>query len=215
MVTGEIGDDDLTTVAPTPPRPGVDLGVAGSLSQTRERLRNKRRAQVGPPWRDRMSVAAATVGLVCGTALEALIGGAARPGPVTVVAALLFLAGITRSSWVLWVRHSPTAGERNLSLTIAAERRAGRALAAALTGSPWVLFHDRRLPHSEHRVPFLAAGPGGIALIAVLPAGPYLILAPTGVRAGEDELTLGWLPARVWESRYLMQQLARHAVRKG
>jgi len=57
-------------------------------------------------------------------------------------------------------------------------------------------------------VPFLAVGPGGIAVIAVLPAGPYLILVPTGVKAGEDELTSGWLPARVWESHYLLQQLA-------
>lgn len=71
-----------------------------------------------------------------------------------------------------------------------------------------MLFHDRRLPHIEHRVPFLAAGPSGLAVIAVLPSGPYLIMTPIGVKAGEDELTSGWLPARLWESRYLLQQRA-------
>lgn len=50
-------------------------------------------------------------------------------------------------------------------------------------------------------------------MIAILPAGPYLILTPTGVKAGEDELTSGWLPARIWESRYLLQQPAGATTR--
>lgn len=159
-----------------------------------------------------MSVVAATIALCCSILLGALIGGAALPGPapVTVVGLGLLVAG---SLWVLSLGYGPAAGERTLGLAIAAEKRAGRELAAALAGSPWVLLHDRRLPHSEHRVPFLVVGPGGIAVIAILPAGPYLIMTPTGVKAGEDELTSGWLPARIWESRYLLQQLVGATTR--
>lgn len=212
MITGQIGDDDLTQVAPTPPRPGVDLGVAGSLVRTRERLRRERRVKVGPPWRDRMSVVAAIIALSCSILLGALIGGAALPGPAPVIVLGLGLL-VTGSLWVLWLRYGPAVGERTLSFAIAAEKRAGRELAAALAGSPWVLLHDRRLPHSEHRVPFLVVGPGGIAVVAILPSGPYLIMTPTGVRAGEDELTSGWLPTRIWEARYLLQQLVDATAR--
>jgi len=152
MITGQVGDDDLTKVAPTPPRPGVDLGVAGSLLQTRERMRRERRAAVGPPWRDRISVAAAAVALSCSISLGGVIGGAALPGPALVSALVfgLLVAGIVGALWVLSLRHGPTVAEKTLRLAIAAEKRAGRELAAALTSSPWVLLHDRLLPHSEH-----------------------------------------------------------------
>lgn len=65
MITGAVGDDDLALVAPTPARPGIDLGIAGSLIQTRERLRSERLEELGPPWRDRRSIAAVTVLLCC------------------------------------------------------------------------------------------------------------------------------------------------------
>ena len=126
---------------------------------------------------------------------------------------MVLIVGISGSAWVLLVRYGPTPAERNLAAAIAAEQRASRELAAALAGTSWVLYHDRRLPHSEHRVPFIAVGPAGVALIAILPAGPYLILTPAGVKAGEDELSSGWLPARIWESRYLMRQLSNVATR--
>lgn len=90
---------------------------------------------------------------------------------------------------------------------MAAERRVGRQLQVALAGSSWVLLHDRLLPHTGHRVPFLAVGPSGVAVVAVLPAGPYLILDPYGLRAGDDELVAGWLPTRMWEGQYLLQHL--------
>jgi hypothetical protein len=215
MITGSIGDDDFTQVAPTPDRDGVDLGVAGSLVQARTRLRIQRRADLGPPYRDTITVAAATALLACAVAGGVLIGGGRLPGPAVLSAllAVVLIVGAAGSAWVLIVRYGPTTAEQSLTAAIAAEQRAGRELAAALAGASWVLFHDRRLPHSEHRVPFIAVGPAGVALIAILPAGPYLILTPAGVKAGEDELTSGWLPARIWESRYLMRQLIDIATR--
>lgn len=44
VAPGVIGDDHTTRVTPSPPRPGVDLGIAGSLVQARTRLRRDRRA---------------------------------------------------------------------------------------------------------------------------------------------------------------------------
>ena len=213
MITAAISDDDMIDVAPTPPRPGVDRGIAGSLIQARDRLRAQRREQMDPPWRDRVSITAAAVMIGSGTVLGVLIGGGAALGVATVLAAGALVALAAAALVVLWWRHGPSAGERTLNSAIAAEQHAGRALAAALAGSSWVLLHDRRLPHSEHRVPFLAVGPAGIVVIALLPAGPYLILTPGGVRAGDDELASGWIPARVWEARFLMRQLADAATR--
>jgi len=209
MVTGAVGDDDMTPISPAPTRDGVDLGVAGSLIQARERVRDQRRQQLGPLYRDRMTVIAALILLACAVVLGLFVGGLRVPGPgaFTVIVGGALLAGIMGAGWILAVRHGPTTAERTLSATIAAEQRAARELTAALSGSSWMLLHDRRLPGSEHRVPFIAVGPAGVALIAIVPAGPYLILAPSGVKAGEDELAFGWLPARVWEARYLMRQL--------
>ena len=195
-ITGSVGDDDMTQVVPTPDRDGVDLGVAGSLRQARTQLRIKQRADLGPPYRDRITVAAAVGLLGCAVTLGLVVGGRRLPGPriLTGLLATVLLVGIIASAWALLVRYGPTAAERNLTTAITAEQRAGRELAAALAGTSWVLYHDRRLPHSEHRVPFIAVGPAGVALIAILPAGPYLILTPAGVKAGEDELSSGWLP---------------------
>lgn len=63
---------------------------------------------------------------------------------------------------------------------ITVEERIGRQLRAALAGSSWVLLHDRLLPGTEEQAPFFAVGPPGLALVAVLPPGPYLILTPPG-----------------------------------
>ena len=210
MITGAVGDDDLTQVAPTPSRPGADLGIAGSLVQTRDQLRARRRDDRGPFFRDRITITAGLILLACAVGLGAIVGGGRIPGPaiLTVLLGVVLIIGVGGSAWFLLVRYGPTAAERNLHSVITAEQRAGDDLAASLAGSPWVLLHDRRLPHSEHRVPFIAVGPAGIALISILPAGPYLILVPGGVKAGEDELAFGWLPARVWEARYLMRNLS-------
>jgi hypothetical protein len=215
MITGAVGDDEMTQVAPTPDRDGVDLGVAGSLTQARARLRARRRADFGPPYSDWITVTAAAVLLICAVAVGVVMGGGTLPGPaiLTWLLALILSVGAIGSAWVLIVRYGPTPAERNLTAAVAAEQKAGRELAAALAGTSWVLLHDRRLPHSEHRVPFVAVGPAGVALIAILPAGPYLILNPVGIKAGDDELSSGWLPARIWESRYLMRQLTDVATR--
>jgi hypothetical protein len=215
MITASVGDEEMTQVAPTPDREGIDLGVAGSLVQARARLRVQHRADLGPAYRDKITVAAAVVLLACAVAGGVVIGGGRLPGPtiLTVLLVMVLVVGLGGSAWVLVVRNGPTPAERNLTTAITAEQRAGRDLVAGLAGTAWVLFHDRRLPHSEHRVPFLAVGPAGVALIGVVPAGPYLILTPTGVKAGDDELTSGWLPARLWEARYLMRQLSGIATR--
>ena len=214
-ITGSVGDDDMTQVVPTPDRDGVDLGIAGSLRQARTQLRIQQREDLGPPYRDRITVVAAVALLACAVTFGLVVGGLRLPGPgfLTGLLAVVLIVGIIASGWVLIVRYGPTAAERHLAAAIAAEQRAGRELAAALAGTSWVLYHDRRLPHSEHRVPFIAVGPAGVALIAILPAGPYLILTPAGVKAGDDELSSGWLPARIWESRYLMRQLTNVATR--
>lgn len=67
-----------------------------------------------------------------------MIGGAALPGPVpvTVLVFGLLVAATVWSLCVLWLRYGPAAGGRSLSLVVAAEKRAGRELAAALAGSP-------------------------------------------------------------------------------
>jgi hypothetical protein len=208
MITGEVGDDQLTEVAPTPARAGVDLGVAGSVTQTRDQLAVQRRVDRGPFLRDPISLVAGSVLVVCALIVGAVIGTGRVHAAVVVVVSLVMVAAIAASAWVLLVRYGPSTAERTLRATISAEQRAGHDLVAVLAGSPWVLLHDRRLPLSEHRVPFIAVGPAGIALISVLPAGPYLILSPSGVKAGEDELAYGWLPARIWEARYLMRNLS-------
>lgn len=210
MITGAIGDDGLTEVAPTPARSGVDLGFAGSLVQARDRLRAQRSKDLGPFYRDRVTIVAGAALLVCAMGLGVVLAGGRVPGSGvwTVVVGIVAAAGVTATVWFLLVRYGPTEAVRTLSGAITAERRAGRELEAALAGSGSVLLHDRRLPHSEHRVPFVAIGPAGIAVIAIVPAGPYLILTPSGVKAGGDELAYGWLPARVWEARYLMRQLS-------
>lgn len=210
MITGAIGNDELTEVAPTPERVGVDLGVAGSLLQTGDRLAAQRRAARGPFLRDRVSLGGGMVLVVCAVALGVIAGGGRIPGPavVTGVVGLATVAGLSVAVWFLMVRYGASTAERSLRAAAVAEQRAGHDLAAALAGSSWVLLHDRRLPNSEHRVPFIAVGPAGVALVSVLPAGPYLILAPGGVKAGDDELAYGWLPARIWEARYLMRQLS-------
>lgn len=207
MVTGAVGDEELTEIAPTTPRVGTDLGVAGSLIQARAKLRREWREEIGVPWRDGRSVAAAAVVVISGTVLGILIARA-NLGPLTFLAGGLLIALAGGALWALWVRHGPIAGERNLTRIIVAEQRAGRELTAALAGSAWVLLHDRRLPQTEHRVPFLAVGPGGIAVIAILPAGPYRVLTPVGLVAGDDELGSAWLPARIWEARFLMRRLS-------
>lgn len=207
MITGAVGDDDLTAVAPSPQRDGTDLGVAGSLDQMRRRLKVERRHELGPPLSDRITVTAVAVLVGCAFGVGVLVTGA-LPLQVAVPIGALLLAGAAGSGWVLAVRYGPSTAERALQATISAEQRADHDLVAALAGSPWVLLHDRRLPLSEHRVPFIAVGPAGIAVISILPAGPYLILTPTGVKAGEDELAYGWLPARIWEARYLMRTLS-------
>lgn len=204
VVSGVIGDDPVTPVIPTPPRPGVDRGVAGSLIQARTRLRQDRRERIGPPWRDAWTMGAVAAIVLCGLGLWGL--GGLPPGPRLALSLLLGAVAVG-GGWVLYVRRGPVVGERPLVRAIAAEQRVSRQLEAALAGTSWVLLHDRLLPHTEHRVPFLAVGPSGVALVAVLPPGPYLILAPYGLRAGEDELVSGWLPTRMWEGRYLLQQL--------
>lgn len=206
MVSGSIGDADLTEVAPTPMRPGVDLGVGGSLLQTRARLAAQRAEARGSLLRDRTSLAAGSILVVCAVGLCALAAGV-LPRPMAVVGALVLALVLCGAAWFLRVRFGPTPAERRLRLAAAAERRAGEQLAAQLAGSSWVVLHDRRLPCSEHRVPFIAVGPAGVALVSVLPPGPYLILEGGGVKAGDDELTDGWLPARIWEARYLVRQL--------
>jgi len=209
VVSGVVGDDHVTPMTPSAPRAGVDRGVAGSLIQARSKLRRDRRRQIGPPWRDLWSIVPVAAIVACVVGLRWLI-------TLTSGLLLLFLPlaiVIAVSRWVLYLRRGPAVGERAISRTVTAEQRVGRQLQAALAGSSWVLFHDRLLPHTEHRVPFLAVGPSGVALVAVLPPGPYLILAPTGVRAGDDELVAGWLPARMWEGRYLLQQLMADPAR--
>ena len=130
MITGAIGDDDLTQVAPTPPRPGVDLGDAGSLVQVRDQLRRRHSADRGPLTRDRVTIMAILILLASAVGVGTIIGGAKIPGPtilavLLVPALLIILAG---SAWVLLVRYGPTAADRNLSATITAEQRAGRDL---------------------------------------------------------------------------------------
>src|SRR4051812_31709391 len=107
MVTGAAGDDDMTPMSPAPARDGVDLGVAGSLTQARERVRDQRRQQLGPLYRDPMMVIAALILLVCAVVLGLLVGGLRVPGPgaFTVIVGGVLLAGIVGAGWVLAVRH--------------------------------------------------------------------------------------------------------------
>ena len=209
MTTGHIGDADLTEVAPTPARPGLDLGIAGSLIQTRDELRAQRRAVRSAAVREPATLTAGAV-LLAGVIVVGVLAGAGMiPGHGVLIPLLggVAAAAVLVSGWFLVRRLGPSPAERALGSAIAAERRAGEELAAALVGTTWVLLHDRRLPHSEHRVPFVAVGPGGVALITIVPAGPYQAL-DGAVKAGSDELTSGWLPARVWEASYLMRCLS-------
>ncbi|HEY5848707.1 MAG TPA: hypothetical protein VIT42_18145 [Microlunatus sp.] len=156
---------------------------------------------------DRITVTAVAVLVGCAFGVGVLVTGA-LPLQVAVLIGVLLLAGAAGSAWMLAVRYGPTRGERNLALTIDAENRAGRELADAVAGSSWVLFHDRRLSARRASGVVHRRWSGGNSVDRDLPAGPYLILAPSGVKAGEDELAYGWLPARVWEARYLMRQLS-------
>lgn len=210
MYFGTVGDDTLTPVTPSAPRPGADRGAAGSLVQARDKLRRDRRERIGPPWRDLWSVVPVAALIAAGVGLRWL--GTLTPGPLSVLV-FPFLIVVAVAGYILYVRRGPVAGAGPLTRTITAERRVGRQLQDALAGSSWVVLHDRLLPQTEHRVPFLAVGPSGVALIAVLPPGPYLILKPTGVMAGDDELGSAWVPARMWELRYLLQQLLANPAR--
>ena len=109
-ITGSVGDDDMTQVVPTPDRDGVDLGVAGSLRQARTQLRIQQRADLGPPYRDRITVVAAVALLACAVTLGLVVGGLRLPGPgfLTGLLAVVLIVGIIGSAWVLIVRYGPT-----------------------------------------------------------------------------------------------------------
>ena len=118
-IAGEVGDQELTEIASMPPRAGVDLGVAGSLVQARDRLRSERRAKAGRGWRDGRTAVAVAVVVGAATLLGGLFG-AASPGLLTGLAGALLVVLAAGALWVLWVRHGPhgpTVGERNLSRT--------------------------------------------------------------------------------------------------
>src|SRR5690348_5236157 len=105
MITGSIGDDDITQVAPTPDRDGVDLGVAGSLDQARTQLRAQHRAELGPPYRDKLTVWSAVALLVCTLAGGVFLGGGRLPGPAvfTGLLGVVLAVGAIGSGWVLIV----------------------------------------------------------------------------------------------------------------
>src|SRR4051794_10727249 len=102
MVTGAVGDDDLTPMSPAPARDGIDVGVAGSLIQARERVRDQRRQHLGPLYRDRMTVIAALILLVCAVVLGLFVGGLRVPGPgaFTGIVGGVLLAGRDRGCWL-------------------------------------------------------------------------------------------------------------------
>lgn len=204
--------DDSVPMPHAEPRPGGDLGFAGSLIQARNQVRRDRYAHLGSPWRDPTTLICA---VVIALAVAGFTASVITQDTVVNVGTLLtaLIAGL--SVTVLIHRYLPSKGEQHLARQITAEVRAGNFLASALTGTGWVLLHDRRLPHTEHRVPFLAAGPGGLAIISMLPPGPYQVLQPTGVLAGDDELTHGWMLTRLWETRHLVRELAGHGISQG
>ncbi len=203
-IMGAVGDDEITRVAPTPRREGVDLGVAGSLVQTWQQLRAERRTPGRWPLR---RVVLAVTGLVVAAGGVVAIATGWLGVELLAIVFLGLAVFAFAAAQAFGASRRATEGERRLGAVIAAEQNAGRQLASALAGTGWVLLHDRRLPNTEHRVPFLCVGPAGVVVVSMLPPGPYLILEPAGVRAGESELAFGWMPTRIWEVRYLVEAL--------
>lgn len=211
VVFGRAGDPQMVPATPAVSRPCVDLGVAGSLTQTRRQLTAERRARLGPVWSDPKTIVPSLLLIAAAGCAVLSVTVKALPGnPWLVVPAAAAVIAVS-VAW-LWVRRGWSAAERSLFRTEVAETQAATELGKALKGTSWVVLHDRLLPGTEHRVAFLAVGPAGVAILTLVPRGPYLV-SSDGLRAGEEELTASWLPTRTWETRSVLEALGRTPTR--
>ncbi len=212
VIFGAPGDPSLVPAAPAAPRPAVDLGVAGSLTQTRRRVRAARKAQLGPALADPRTLVPALLLITAVAYAVAVVAVESIPGRPWLVVPLAVLVAAAAAGW-LALRRGWSAEEWDLWRTEVAEEAASRGLRRSFQGTPWVLLHDRLLPGTEHRLSFVAVGPAGVAVLTILPRGPYMDFRDQGFMAADEELTAAWLPTRLWEARLLLEALVRTPAR--
>ena len=212
VIFGTPGDPSLVPAAPAAPRPFVDLGVAGSLTQTRQRLRAARKQQLGPVLADPRTLLPALLLLAAAVYAVLVVAVDSAPGRPLVVVPLAVLIAAAATGWLVLRRGWPPE-EWDLWRTEVAEEAAASGLRRSLQGTSWVLLHDRLLPGTEHRLPFVAVGPAGVAVLTILPRGPYMDFREQGFMAADEELTAAWLPTRLWEARLLLEALVRTPAR--
>jgi hypothetical protein len=167
----------------------VDLGPGGSL---RQQYRAARRP-VG--WRH-LVVAVAAVLTVGALVYALVIGPDAGVNFWAAMPAAAGMAALTVLSTRLLAHPSPMLAEESRR-----EHATARFL-RPLEAAGWVLLHDRLLPGTHHRIPHLAVGPAGLAVVVPLPEAGTIHL----VSDDEDQWLYingnqraEWQLARKWE----------------
>lgn len=222
---GETADDDLSafeaqfqrqeilefrtdraippTVPEIPVRQHTDLGVGGSLLEAADRIDATRtRPRL---WRDPVFYACTLIGLAT-VADVTLVFFQSWLLPIKLfVALLLAIVGVLVFLMILGRRGPLPAAE-----VLRREARLEQRAASQLTMPPrWRLLHDRVLPGTEHRVPFVLVGPAGVLIATLLPAGPYGLIEGGGVTAGDGDLN-HWVTTRRWEVTTLADHLTNN-----
>lgn len=222
---GETADDDLAAfeaqfdrqeirefrtdnaLPPTVPevrsRRHVDLGVGGSLLEEADRIDA---ARTRPDLlRDPVLYACSLVALTTAVAITLVL---VQPWHLVlrlVVALIVAVVGALAFLMILGRR-----GPRPEAEVLRKEARLEQRTADQLTMPPrWRLLHDRVLPGTEHRVPFVLVGPAGVLIATIMPAGPYGLIDGGGVTAGDGDLNV-WVTTRRWEVTTLADHLVNH-----
>lgn len=199
------GPTETETVAPgeivnlfggqATPRDHVDLGVAGSLRQRLQRIKDE-----SPP-RPITSYAPAAIALVAGTAIVTLTHR--YDGPLIVQILLGITAAAVATALVLRSRITPL--ERELTAQIRAEQTAHKTITDRLRGTGWVLHADRLIPGTEQRIAFIATGPGGIICLPALPARTPGFRDDGIATFGGEPIAQDWITWRTAEAHRIIQ----------
>jgi hypothetical protein len=182
-----------------PSSPRADRGVAGSLRQELDRIRG-----LDPNRRRRPYYVAGYV-LAAAASIAISLGGLIADRTALYVIGLLMCLVVAASLPIVTPRLFGASEEHRLCHQISKEKLLSKVL-DDFTVQGWHVLHDRLVPDSAHRIPFLLVGGAGIFPVSIIEDPEPLMWNPDQdiVYTAKRGL-VRWFQTRAWER----DQLAR------